>query len=188
MRIIGGTARSIQLTVPSGIRPTTDAMRETLFNVIGDRVVGSRWLDLFAGSGSVGLEALSRGAAHCTFVDNRPQCLQAIRANLERLGLGEAVRDGRAAVVRADARRVLPRLAAQRQYDFAFVDPPYGLRGLERVLDDLLNGRLGLAAGAVVVVQHSRGEESVKAFRPSREKVFGESVLAFFAEGDATCD
>ncbi len=163
-------------------------MRETLFNVLGPGVAGSCWLDLFAGSGSVGLEALSRGARHCTFVDKRRVCVRAIRANLERIGVADGTADGRADIVLGDARRAVRSLAQSAAYEFAFVDPPYGFAGLDRLLTDLLHDRLALAAGAVVVVQHRRGQRCLKAFAPFREKGFGDSVLAFFDGGDAACD
>lgn len=175
MRVIGGTAGSIRLKAPKGIRPTTDAMRETLFNVLGGRVRGARFLDLFAGSGAVGIEALSRGAAHCTFVERDPACVRALAVNLERTGLSE-----RTVVMRRDAAQVLRELGADERHDIAFVDPPYQFEGLGEVLGLLLEQRAGVSDAAVVVVQHSRGDEAVEGLEPTRAKPFGDSVLSFF--------
>lgn len=177
MRVIGGTARSIRLRAPKGIRPTTDAMRETLFNVLGAQVEGARFLDMFAGSGAVGIEALSRGAAHCTFVDRCDICLDFLRENLERAGA-----TNRAEVVQRDAIVALGAMPAPGEHHLAFADAPYQFERLREVLELLLEKRHGLAEGAVLVVQHQKGNRDVRAFKPTRRKEFGGSVLSFFEE------
>jgi 16S rRNA (guanine966-N2)-methyltransferase len=151
MRVIAGRYRGRRLQAPRGAatRPTSDRVREALFSVLGDRVEGGRVLDLFAGSGALGIEALSRGAAHATFVDNAPAALRAIRANLEAL-------DADAEVRRADVRRFLGSArAAARQYDLVFLDPPYRLAGrLGSELTPALSAVL--APGAAVVAESDR--------------------------------
>jgi 16S rRNA (guanine966-N2)-methyltransferase len=125
MRVIAGRWGGRRLQAPHGVatRPTSDRVREALFSVLGARVEGARVLDLFAGSGALGLEALSRGAAEATFVDSAPGAIRVVRANLEALG-------GEADVRRSDARRFLGAAsAAARQYDLVFLDPPYRLAG-----------------------------------------------------------
>src|SRR5579863_1484979 len=94
MRIIAGTFRSRPLQAPAGLatRPTSDRLRETLFNVLAPRIEGARFLDLYAGSGAVGLEALSRGAEHVVFVERAPAALRVLRANLDKLGIKEGFR------------------------------------------------------------------------------------------------
>jgi 16S rRNA (guanine(966)-N(2))-methyltransferase RsmD len=151
MRVIAGRYRGRRLQAPRGdaTRPTSDRVREALFSVLGARVDGARVLDLFAGSGALGIEALSRGAAEATFVDSAPGAIRAVRANLEAIGAGAEVR-------RADARRFLGSAsAAGREYDLVFLDPPYRLTGrLGGELTEALPAVL--APGAVVVVESDR--------------------------------
>lgn len=138
MRVIGGTAKGARLgRVPAGTRPLSDRAREGLFSSLGDRVVDARCADLFAGTGAVGIESLSRGAAVCAFVDSSPGAVRTIRENLARTGLGQ-----RAQVLRSDVRRFLERPGDP--LDLAFLDPPYrfprtALRGLLGALRDRLS-------------------------------------------------
>jgi 16S rRNA (guanine966-N2)-methyltransferase len=127
MRIVGGTLRRRPLQAPEGtdVRPTSDRARESLFNILAHRperpLAGARVLDVFAGSGALGLEALSRGAAHCTFLETLPAALAAIRANVGKLGLA-----GQATVLRADALRPGPAPGgAMLPATLVFLDPPY---------------------------------------------------------------
>ena len=177
MRVIAGTAKGLRLTAPRGtqVRPTTDAMRETLFNILADCVAGARFLDLFAGCGSVGIEALSRGAEWCTLVEISPQCVRAIRENLEHTRLAE-----RGEVRRGDARRVLRRISEGEPYDVAFVDPPYGYARLGEVVTALVIHRRGLREGGVIVVQHEQGASLPDAPAPSRVKRFGATSMSFY--------
>ena len=153
MRIVAGTHRSRRLVVPPGrgVRPTSDRAREAVFASLGPATAGARVLDLFAGSGAMGLEALSRGAASCRFVERDAQALAAIRANVDALGERE-----RAVVERADALTALRRLAAAGEtFDLVVADPPYdAVPGLAVELGALLpavladDGRIVLETGA----------------------------------------
>jgi 16S rRNA (guanine966-N2)-methyltransferase len=123
MRVIAGEYGGRRLQAPPGLdtRPTSDRVREALFSILGERVRDARVLDLFAGSGALGIEALSRGAREATFVDNAPPAIRAITANLEALGAD-------AIVTRAEARRFLGGASRSgRSYDLVFLDPPYRL-------------------------------------------------------------
>ncbi|HET6664222.1 MAG TPA: 16S rRNA (guanine(966)-N(2))-methyltransferase RsmD [Acidimicrobiales bacterium] len=135
MRVVGGSARGRTLVAPPGerTRPTSDRVREAIFNALRSRgaVEGSDVLDLFAGSGALGVEALSQGAAHATFVDSDRVARQAVRRNLEACGFL-----ARAAIVAAPAERFLARLGAER-FDLAFCDPPYAFASWGRLLASL---------------------------------------------------
>ena len=151
MRVIAGTYGGRRLQTPPGTdtRPTADRIREALFSILGDRVRDARVLDLFAGSGALGIEALSRGAATATFVDNAAPAIRAIGANLEALGA-----DG--VVWRAEARRFLGGASRSgHSYDLVFLDPPYRLAA--SVGGDLSAALPAvLAPGATVVAESDR--------------------------------
>jgi 16S rRNA (guanine966-N2)-methyltransferase len=150
MRIVAGQHRSRRLVVPpgKGVRPTSDRAREAIFSSLGAAVVDARVLDLFAGSGAMGLEALSRGAAHCRFVERDAQALDAIRANVDALGERE-----RTTIEKANASTVLKRLVdAGETFDLIIVDPPYeSVATLAPTLADLLPR--ALAGGGRVVLE-----------------------------------
>ena len=120
MRVITGIARGRRLKEPQGLetRPTTDRVKEGIFSSIQFEIEGRRVLDLFGGTGQMGIEALSRGAAHCTFVDLRKEAVGIIRENLKLTGL-----EGQATVVQRDALAFLTR--CREKYDVIFLDPPY---------------------------------------------------------------
>jgi len=172
MRVIAGRWGGRRLQAPRGdaTRPTADRVREALFSVLGERVAGARVLDLFAGSGALGIEALSRGAAEATFVDSAPAAVSAVRANLEALG-------GEAEVRRSDARRFLGAAsAAARYYDLVFLDPPYRLAGR---LGDELTAALPvvLAPGAVVVVESDRRAPLELSLPLLDERRYGDTLI-----------
>jgi 16S rRNA (guanine(966)-N(2))-methyltransferase RsmD len=151
VRIVAGRWGGRRLASPKGpaTRPTSDRVREALFSILGDRVQDARVLDLFAGSGALGLEALSRGAAAVTFVDSAPAAIRAVEANLEALG-------GAAEVRRADAVRFIRAAPGEaRHYDLVLLDPPYRLAArLGRELSEALPAVL--AHGALVVSESDR--------------------------------
>jgi 16S rRNA (guanine966-N2)-methyltransferase len=156
MRVIAGIYRSRILKSLKGLalRPTSDRLRETLFNVLGARVSNSRFLDLFAGTGAIGIEALSRGAASVTFVENHPPAAALIRRNLESLKITTG-----ANVIVSDALRALGSLSAKHKstdptVDYVFLDPPYAAaEDYTRILRFL--GSAGfLAPEAVVIAEH----------------------------------
>lgn len=175
MRIVAGEWRGRKLAAPKGetTRPTADRTRETLFNMLASRVgsfEGLRVADLFAGSGALGLEALSRGAAHCLFVEQDRNALAAIRANIETLG-ARARADVRAASVMSLAPESLP-------YDLVLLDPPYGTGAAGAALDRLL--RLGWFDGGTWIAAETGREEklAVKGLALAAEREIGKARLS----------
>jgi 16S rRNA (guanine966-N2)-methyltransferase len=147
VRVVAGSARGVRLgPVPGGTRPLSDRAREGLFSSLGEAVPGAAVLDLFAGTGAVGIEALSRGADRAVFVDSSPAAVRAVRDNLERTKLTE-----RAEVLLAKASRALR--SDLGTFDLLVLDPPYAVQGpeLESLLDDLA-ARASVAAGGLVVL------------------------------------
>ena len=129
MRIVAGKWAGRDLTSPSGrVRPTAEALRVAMMELVAEHLAGARVVDLFAGSGALGLEALSRGARYCDFVENGPAALHALKANVAAMRAREKCR-----VYDRDAIPFTERLPPDR-YDIAFVDPPYGSRKLNRIL------------------------------------------------------
>jgi 16S rRNA (guanine966-N2)-methyltransferase len=181
MRVIAGSARGTRLgRVPAGVRPVSDRVREGLFSSLGGRLEGARVLDLYAGTGALGIEALSRGAEDAVFVDASPAAVTAVRDNLARTGL-----EDRAKVHRSDVRRFLEREADDPEgFDLVFLDPPYESGGseLDPVLE-LLDVNPLLREGFTVVL--SRGSRSSKDVIPlhwavARRLSYGDSVVMLF--------
>jgi len=190
VRIIAGRFRSRTLNAPAGLgtRPTSDRLRETLFNVLAPRIAGARFLDLYAGSGAVGMEALSRGAAQATFVERAPAAVSVLRGNLEKLGLREGFR------VHAGSVRGFLQKPSPAGFDLVFLDPPYEAEEEYAGTLGLLGGVAGgwLAAGAQVIAEHrsSRGrkeavDERYGRLRRTRLKEQGDAALSFYVV-DAT--
>ena len=187
MRVIGGQFRSRLLVAPGGLgtRPTSDRLRETLFNVLRDRVEGARFADLFAGSGAVGIEALSRGAAFAFFAEQAPPAVKAIRANLTQLGLGPAQAEVAAMPV---ARALAQAARGGAAFDLVFLDPPYeAAEAYTATLNSLAqNAASLLAPGAVVVAEHARRiplPDSLGALGRTRVLEQGDAALSFYAVG-----
>jgi 16S rRNA (guanine966-N2)-methyltransferase len=176
MRIIAGRFKGRRLEGPRGaaVRPTSDSLRETLFNVLGDRVEAGEFLDAFAGTGAVGLEALSRGAAQVTFVECDRRAAALLVENIERC-TGDRKNDA-CMIVREAFERV-----QLNAFDIVWLDPPYEMPGLETALARA--GQL-VKAGGCVVLEHAKRREI--ADRPSglertRLLIAGDSALSFFA-------
>ncbi|MGH7043206.1 MAG: 16S rRNA (guanine(966)-N(2))-methyltransferase RsmD [Acetobacteraceae bacterium] len=184
MRVIAGQFRSRPLAAPRGrdTRPTSDRLRETLFNVLAPRLPGVVFLDLYAGSGAVGIEALSRGAREVIFVENAEPALRAIRTNLSSLG----IRGGYALEARSAA-AALKRLAATgRAAGLVFLDPPYAEAAEYESTLNLLGAecRQLLAPEAVVVAEHLKQLNLASAYGTlSRYRILkqGDSILSFYS-------
>jgi 16S rRNA (guanine966-N2)-methyltransferase len=180
VRIIAGAYKGRRLATPRGerTRPTADQVRIALLDTLMPWLPEARVLDLFAGGGGVGLEALSRGAAHATFVERDARAVQALRANVTALGVERAAR-----IVRDDVRRALQTLRRDGgRFDVVFLDPPYDGDDVATTLDTFGGVDL-LADGAVVVAQHLTKRApptSIGGLTAFRARRFGETTLTFF--------
>ena len=175
MRVVAGELRGRRLTAPPGrsTRPTADRVREALFSILGD-VAGLRVLDLFAGSGALGIEALSRGAREAVFVERSPRAVRAVQANLAALSL-------EARVERADAVAFLRAAAGDAGFDVVFVDPPYDLAGrlavqLAEHLPAILND------DARIVTESDKRDPLTLPLALVRERVYGDTRIAIYAD------
>ena len=179
MRVLAGALKGRRLVTPRGstTRPTADQVRIALMDTLMPRLPDARLLDLFAGAGGVGLEALSRGAAHATFVERDPRALDALVENIRILDL-----EPRTHVARGDVVRQLARLAGQdRRFEIVFLDPPYATDDAERALAALGAGTL-IAPEGLVIAQHltKRRLPEFGCLRAFRDRRFGETSLTFF--------
>jgi 16S rRNA (guanine966-N2)-methyltransferase len=175
LTITGGTLRSRRVPTPPGraVRPTPARVKEALFSILGARVGDARVLDLFAGSGALGFESLSRGAAHVTFVEKHRPTAEALRAAARELGVAAQVD-----VVAAPAERAVHAVAGR--YDLVFADPPYAQPYPAAALN-VLRERRAIDAGTTVVFEHSAREPAPAdpAMRVERAERYGEVALAF---------
>ena len=176
MRVIAGSLKGRRLQAPAweGLRPTSDKLRETLFNVVAARIGDARVLDGFAGTGAVGIEALSRGAAHVTFVESDPRAVRLIEGNLDHCAVS-----GRHAIIRARfadaARRLQP-----GSFELVFLDPPYG--------PDVIVGSLEaaeplVATGGLLILEHARRHAAparAGSLAKTRDILSGDSALSLY--------
>ncbi len=185
MRVIAGKYRHRALRVPRGleVRPTSDRLRETLFNVLAagqpEALAGSVWIDAVAGTGAVGIEALSRGAQQVYFLENAKAAAAALRANLEALGIGAG-----AEIMECAVEAALDRLEkAGVVCDFVFLDPPYRMEAAYRETLEKLAGSKVLQAASVVVAEHDKHFDPGDGFgrlRRYRKLKQGDAVLSFY--------
>ena len=174
LRVAGGEARGRRLKAPKGIRPTQGMVKEAIFNLVGPAIADALVLDLFAGSGALGIEALSRGAASVTFVDREPRGLAILRQNLDALDLKV-----RARVVRGDVVRWLESSPVEIQRaGYVFMDPPYD----DVVLDRALQVIDREVSDATVVVEHSRRQElpMLARLHIDRQRRYGDTMVTVF--------
>jgi len=187
MRVIAGHLKGRRLRAPRGygVRPTSDKVKGALFNIVGERIAGARVLDLFAGTGGVGIEALSRGAAHVLFVEDDPDAKAVLSANLAACGLSKPQAETWA---RGGVSSLLSHLKRHHvdPYDFVFADPPYRHAPATRLLRPFLGG-LALKPDGWLVIEHHRfdaptaPEGSMTHIRDCR---YGETVLTFYRRTD----
>ena len=180
LRIAGGTAKGLPLTEPRGLRlrPTSGMLREAIFNILADRVEGAAVMDLYAGTGALGIEALSRGAASAVFIDAEAASCQAILQSLSRARLAE-----RGTVIRGRLPAAI--VGIQGQFDIILIDPPYQL---ETADETVAAAAQKLASDGIVVYEH--GSRYNPAERPAglrlvERRVYGDSALALYVAEEA---
>ena len=180
MRVIAGSAKGRRLRSVQGMdtRPTTDRVKEALFSILNGRVNDAQFLDLYAGNGGIGIEALSRGAAKAIFIDKSPLCTQMIRTNLSIVNFFD-----RSEVYTNDVLRALSILGKRKLvFDIIFLDPPYHQDLIGKTLRLISEYEL-LASGGIVVVEHSKKEEitpEVLKLVRVRSEQYGDTVLGFY--------
>ena len=179
MNIIGGIYKGRVITMPGGpaIRPTSNKVREALFNILGERVRGAVVLELFAGSGSLGIEAISRGAKSAVFVDNDAGCSRTIRKNLKSLGISGGVKVTQLNVVQA-----IKKLDGKEKFDMIFMDPPYSRGWIKKILINLGQYDI-LNHPGLLICEHHKKDETPQAeggFVKFRENRYGDTVLSFY--------
>ena len=180
MRVITGKARGIQLKTPEGLqtRPTADRVKEALFSIINFDIPGAKVLDLFGGTGQLGIEALSRGAASATFVDAREDSCRLIRENLKRTKLEKDAK-----VVRSDYMDYLHR--CREQYNIIFLDPPYAEVFLENAIKKITEIDI-LQSDGIIVTERPLGKElpwEFEGYTRSRDYKYGKTLLTIYRKG-----
>ncbi|MGI6468873.1 MAG: 16S rRNA (guanine(966)-N(2))-methyltransferase RsmD [Syntrophomonadaceae bacterium] len=182
MRVIAGSAKGKRLKAPSGreTRPITDMVKEALFNVLGPGIKDARFLDLFAGSGSVGIEALSRGAAIAVFVDNNPKAVRIIYENLDNCGFGDNYE-----VYCNDVLRALTILDKRKaKFDYIYVDPPFNVEGIFMDVMKKLDQVEIMAPQGIIIIRTRRHKElpaSFNCLKRYRLNYYGESALHYYS-------
>jgi len=179
MRIVSGSVKGRRLFAPSGLglRPTPGKVRSALFNILSQEIVGATFLDLYAGTGAMGLEALSRGAKQATFVEQSPRHLQYLRKNVAACGMdGQSTVRGMAV---EDFLKALP-----RHFDLVFLDPPYDGEALEKILPRLQQGDMIAGTGRVIIEHfHKHGlPETIGKISFLKQYRYGETLLSFYGK------
>ena len=180
MRVVAGIRKGLKLKAPEGegTRPTTDRVKESVFNIIQQYVPAGRVLDLFAGSGALGIEALSRRSSHCVFVEHDKRAFALVRQNIELARLTDV-----SELVFSDSLVYLNRVSGS--FDIIFIDPPYNKGFFTPVLDTIFKKNL-LADGGIIVAETEKdGEEAVHpGFTVIRQAVYGKTVITVLKRGD----
>ena len=178
MRVISGVAKGRKLKTAEGLstRPTTDRIKETLFNIIAFDLPEAKFLDLFSGSGAIGIEALSRGAAEAAFVEQNPLCQEIIRENLLHTGLDKPSR-----VLGMEVIQAIGLLSREKAlFDIVFLDPPYEAGLIEPTLQEILEGGILKKDGYIIVERSAQMPlVPIPGFRVLREKEYRTTVLTF---------
>lgn len=174
MRIIAGSVKGRIIKSPKGLgtRPTSDKVREAIFSVLGDKVVNAKVLDLFAGSGALGLEALSRKAKEAVFVDSSIQAIKTIKSNIAKLGFQEY-----SMVLRRKVEQFLKTFGKKKYFDLIFMDAPYRI-SLTQLLTDIKLAQEMLAGNGILIVEHSAKVDIAQQL-PEKVKKYGQTLVSF---------
>ncbi|QEK12009.1 16S rRNA (guanine(966)-N(2))-methyltransferase RsmD [Crassaminicella thermophila] len=182
MRVIAGSSKGMRLKAPKGLdtRPTTDRVKEAIFSMINPYIMDSIILDLFAGTGSLGIEALSRGAEKAYFVDNNKNSIKIIKENVEHTGVKE-----KSTILFGDVQKLIKELASNRiRFDIIFMDPPY-LKGLIIPSIDIIDAENVLNKEGIIVVEHDFKDilpKCVGRFIKLKEKKYGKTLISIYSE------
>ena len=180
MRVISGKARGLKLNTPKNddVRPTTDRVKESLFNMINSYIMDSEILDLFAGTGSLGIECLSRGANQCIFVDNSKESINIVKSNIKKARV-----ENESIVLNLDFKSAINSLSLKnKQFDVIFMDPPYYKNMFSDALSAVDNNNL-LKEDGIIVVEHDTVDkfpDNMGRLYKSREKKYGNTTLTFY--------
>ncbi|OIO33420.1 MAG: 16S rRNA (guanine(966)-N(2))-methyltransferase RsmD [Candidatus Omnitrophica bacterium CG1_02_40_15] len=179
MKIIAGEYKGRIIDMPVGIRPTSDKVRKSLFEILKTQIVGTSFLDLYCGSGAIGIEALSRGAEKAVFIDNNHGCISILKRNLDKIGISKPLYD----IYNKDCIYILSRGGFQtRPYDIVFLDPPYYKGLAKNTLIELSNCDI-LTPNALVITEVFKKEslpEELGVFKKIRSSKYGDTLLEFF--------
>jgi len=184
MRIVAGKYKSRLIDMPKRvkIRPTQDRIREAIFNILGRRCVGARVLDLYSGSGALGIEALSRGAREAAFIDSNKKCIKAIKGNLSSLNIEYNI-DHNYEVVQVDALRFIELCSAKElRFDLIFLDPPYHKGMAEKTLIELDKCDIITCSGVVIAENFKKNKipESLNNLKLIRQNTYGDTMISFY--------
>jgi len=186
LRVIAGSAKGAKLKAPKGatVRPTADRVKEALFSILGSRVGNSLFLDLYAGSGAVGIEALSRGSSFCIFVDNRKKNLAVIRENLAKTRFAD-----RSRLINADVEKTASILAREGvKADLVYLDPPYNHSDIGPVINIIFKKGI-VAENSLLIIEHSYSSlQRLDEFNIFRQKKYGDTWLTFILKPDRVTD
>ncbi len=175
MRVIAGSAKGMKLKAPGGltVRPTADRVKEALFNIIGPRIINARFIDLYAGSGAIGIEALSRGAHSCIFIEKQRKNLILIKENLLKTGLEENAR-----LIMTEVDKALLILNGEEiKADLVYLDPPYNCPDLDSVVKSVLELQIIVKNGLLIVEHAYKNRQWAEAYTLARQKKYGDTCL-----------
>ncbi|MCC0648055.1 16S rRNA (guanine(966)-N(2))-methyltransferase RsmD [Clostridioides sp. ZZV15-6598] len=180
MRVISGKARGLKLNTPKNedVRPTTDRVKESLFNIINSYIMESEVLDLFAGTGSLGIECLSRGAKACTFVDISKESIEIVKSNIKKARV-----ENESFILNLDFKTAIDKLKLQNsKFDIIFMDPPYYKNMFIEAIEKIDNSNL-LNEDGIIVVEHDTNDlfpDKISKLEKTKDKKYGNTTLTFY--------